>query len=97
MGADSIKGPLLPVANLPCGECRTKPCCRRGNHGSEFATVLDGKPVAYNERGDCPFLIDEQCSIQDRKPWGCRVFSCANQPFRRQHPEVDILLQSKGR
>lgn len=28
------------------------------------------------ERGDCPFLIHEQCSVHTLKPSGCRIYFC---------------------
>ena len=31
---------------------------------------------AARERGDCPFLIDNLCSVQGIKPLGCRVYYC---------------------
>lgn len=32
--------------------------------------------AAARERGDCPFLIDERCSVHLVKPFGCRVYFC---------------------
>lgn len=28
------------------------------------------------ERGDCPFLVREQCSVHTIKPSGCRIYFC---------------------
>lgn len=32
--------------------------------------------ASAREGGDCPFLIDERCSVHLVKPFGCRVYFC---------------------
>lgn len=40
-----------------------------------------GRPVGhlvmgYDERGHCPMLVDEQCSIYEHRPVACRTYDC---------------------
>ena len=32
--------------------------------------------LGYDERGHCPMLIDDQCSIYEHRPTTCRTFDC---------------------
>jgi hypothetical protein len=32
--------------------------------------------LGYNERGHCPMLIDNQCSIYEHRPTTCRTYDC---------------------
>ena len=32
--------------------------------------------VGYDERGHCPMLIDEECSIYEHRPRTCRTYDC---------------------
>lgn len=97
MGEFSIKGERMPATHLPCAECVSKPCCRRGNHGSAYAASIDGVGVPYNAHGDCPHLVAERCDLQDNKPRGCLLFDCSRDLlFRLRHPDVDALLIRKG-
>jgi uncharacterized protein len=32
--------------------------------------------LGYDERGHCPMLIDDQCSIYDHRPQTCRTYDC---------------------
>ena len=32
--------------------------------------------LAYDERGHCPMLIDNQCSIYEHRPQTCRTYDC---------------------
>lgn len=102
MGEFSIKGPLVTVSHLPCAECETKPCCRKGNgvdvhHSSEFITEVDGVRIGYLKNGDCQHLTKGRCGIQSNKPHACAVFDCSRDTlFRSLHPQVDVLLTSRG-
>src|SRR5262249_465616 len=32
--------------------------------------------MGYNEKGECPMLIDNKCSIYEHRPQTCRDFDC---------------------
>ena len=32
--------------------------------------------MGYDERGHCPMLVDDQCSIYDHRPQACRTYDC---------------------
>jgi Fe-S-cluster containining protein len=32
--------------------------------------------MGYDERGHCPMLVDDQCSIYDHRPTTCRTYDC---------------------
>ena len=32
--------------------------------------------LGYDERGHCPMLIDDQCSIYEHRPRTCRIYDC---------------------
>lgn len=66
-------------------------CCHFEAHGHRLYTTgleaaytvarLDAAPQAADvhaalDRGDCPFLRDERCTIHDIKPSGCRIYFC---------------------
>lgn len=39
-------------------------------------TLTPGDVSRAIERGDCPFLVREQCSVHTIKPSGCRIYFC---------------------
>ena len=46
---------------------------RRQEHGD----VIVAQDVAMaRARGDCPFLVEEKCSVHLVRPLGCRVYFC---------------------
>ena len=32
--------------------------------------------MGYDERGHCPMLVDDRCSIYDHRPQACRTYDC---------------------
>jgi Fe-S-cluster containining protein len=32
--------------------------------------------LGYDERGHCPMLVDDRCSIYDHRPRACRMYDC---------------------
>lgn len=74
-----------PGSDVPCGSC-TK-CCKGwmiSLHAHENPDEYDtdgvdsaGQPVLRRqENGNCVYLIDEKCTIYDRRPETCRMFDC---------------------
>lgn len=49
--------------------------------------------VGYDDRGHCPMLIDEQCSIYEHRPRTCRTYDCRVLPAAG----VDIGDRDKAR
>ncbi len=48
---------------------------------SELLFPAPGRPrghvvLGYDERGHCPMLIDDKCSIYDHRPQTCRAYDC---------------------
>lgn len=79
-----VEGQLRGSVAVPCGDCSA--CCRafaniplgtlddaslyrtRDHHG---AVVLE-----RHDDGSCIYLVNNQCSIYDRRPHTCRTFDC---------------------
>lgn len=38
--------------------------------------VAGHKVMGYDERGHCPMLVDDQCSIYEHRPRTCRTYDC---------------------
>ena len=57
------------LANIPPALLFPAPGLPRGN-------VLLG----YDERGHCPMLVDDRCSIYEHRPLTCRTFDCRVAP-----------------
>jgi uncharacterized protein len=51
-------------------------------------TVLMG----YDERGHCPMLVDNQCSIYSHRPRTCRTYDCRIFPATGLQPDDDKVL-----
>jgi Fe-S-cluster containining protein len=65
---DGARGVLHDPSTREAGDVRAAPTSPR---------VLSLPQVdAARERGDCPFLVDNLCSVQGIKPLGCRVYYC---------------------
>lgn len=71
-----------------CDSCHG--CCRAdyiiGLSKAEAAeiphTVVDGHAVILpDEHGVCPYLIDNACSIYEKRPMSCRHFDCRDMAF----------------
>lgn len=63
-----------------------------------------GPAIPYDERGMCPYLKDDRCSIYPDRPWRCRLFNCVwhyevggpgtpHTPFLQASPKVLRLVQ----
>jgi Fe-S-cluster containining protein len=49
--------------------------------------------MGYDERGHCPMLIDDKCSIYDHRPRTCRVYDCRVFPAAGLHvDDADKVL-----
>jgi uncharacterized protein len=46
--------------------------------------------VGYDERGHCPMLVDDQCSIYEHRPRTCRTYDC--RIFAAAGLEIDEVL-----
>jgi Fe-S-cluster containining protein len=42
-------------------------------------------------RGDCPFLVDNACSVHESKPLACRVYFCDREAQEWQHELTEEL------
>jgi hypothetical protein len=45
--------------------------------------------MGYDERGHCPMLIDDRCSIYDHRPRTCRTYDCRVFPAAALEPDAD--------
>ena len=64
----AARGVMHDPSTRECGDVRSTPASPK---------VLSLPQVnAARERGDCPFLVDNLCSVQGVKPLGCRVYYC---------------------
>jgi uncharacterized protein len=45
------------------------------------------KVLGYDERGHCPMLIDDRCSIYDHRPRACRTYDCRIFPAAGLEPD----------
>jgi Fe-S-cluster containining protein len=48
--------------------------------------------LGYDERGHCPMLVDDQCSIYEHRPHTCRIYDC--RIFPATGIDVDDAAQS---
>jgi Fe-S-cluster containining protein len=55
--------------------------------------------MGYNERGQCPMLIDNRCSIYEHRPRTCRTYDCRVFAATRLEPDDDekILIAHQAR
>jgi uncharacterized protein len=49
--------------------------------------------LGYDERGHCPMLIDNQCSIYEHRPRTCRTYDCRVFPAAGIEPEEDAKVE----
>ena len=98
---DELHDKILQATSDKQPKCETSGrCCHfeKFGHrlyitGLEAAVVLNRlieHPIATDidqaiTRGDCPFLISEQCSIHEQRPTGCRIFFCDPDAEEWQH------------
>jgi uncharacterized protein len=45
--------------------------------------------LGYDERGHCPMLVDDHCSIYEHRPRACRTYDCRIFPATGLDPEDD--------
>ena len=45
--------------------------------------------LGYDERGHCPMLVDDRCSIYDHRPQACRTYDCRIFPAAALDAEDD--------
>lgn len=48
--------------------------------------------LGYDERGHCPMLIDDRCTIYEHRPMTCRTYDCRIFPAAGLEPEDDEAL-----
>jgi hypothetical protein len=47
--------------------------------------------MGYDERGHCPMLVDNQCTIYEHRPRTCRTYDCRVFPASGLVPDVDKI------
>ena len=54
--------------------------------------------LGYDERGHCPMLIDDRCSIYEHRPRTCRTYDCRVFPAAGLEPEGDdkVLIAERA-
>jgi Fe-S-cluster containining protein len=75
------------LANIPAALLFPAPRSPRGH-------VLLG----YDERGHCPMLVDDQCSIYEHRPRTCRTYDCRVFPATGLTPDDDdkVLIAERA-
>jgi Fe-S-cluster containining protein len=54
--------------------------------------------MGYDERGHCPMLVDDQCTIYEHRPQTCRTYDCRVFPAAGVEPDDDKLdIASRAR
>jgi Fe-S-cluster containining protein len=51
--------------------------------------------MGYDERGHCPMLIDNRCSIYEHRPRTCRTYDCRVFPAAGIEPDEDKALVAR--
>lgn len=97
----------LPESDVPCGSCFD--CCSKlspylteeeflsGKYNYTFLKI-DGfdKPiiaVPKAEHGGCMYLVNERCTIYNRRPKSCRQFDCRIP--ESSHPKITNKFEVK--
>lgn len=56
--------------------------------------------MGYDERGHCPMLIDDRCSIYDVRPRACRAYDCrvfaATNVFPDEPEKVEVATRARA-
>jgi hypothetical protein len=94
-------------ADVPCGDCTACcRSAQFVPVGSDEADTIAHVPRAllfpaprrpghfvlgYDERGHCPMLVDDRCSIYEHRPRACRMYDC--RVFPASGVEVDAAAQ----
>ena len=55
--------------------------------------------LGYDERGHCPMLVEDRCSIYEHRPRACRTYDCRIFPATGLDPEDDdkVLIAQRTR
>ena len=55
--------------------------------------------LGYDQRGHCPMLVDDRCSIYEHRPRTCRTYDCRVFPAAGLEPEGDdkVLIAERAR
>jgi len=95
----------IPVADVPCGTCVD--CCSQlspfltqqefesGQYMYTLIATPDSKPaiaIPRSTAGGCYYLINNRCSIYERRPVSCRQFDCRE----GHHPKITNKFLEKA-
>jgi Fe-S-cluster containining protein len=53
--------------------------------------------LGYDERGHCPMLVDNRCSIYDHRPRTCRTYDCRIFPAAGIGPDKPLIARQAAR
>jgi hypothetical protein len=53
--------------------------------------------MGYDERGHCPMLVDERCSIYEHRPRTCRTYDCRVFPAAGVTPDPGSPVSERAR
>ena len=53
--------------------------------------------LGYDERGHCPMLVDNRCSIYEHRPRACRTYDCRVFPAAGIDPDDKPLIARQAR
>ena len=56
--------------------------------------------MGYDERGHCPMLVDDRCSIYEVRPRACRAYDCrvfsATEVFPEEPEKVEVVARARA-
>jgi Fe-S-cluster containining protein len=100
-------------ADVPCGGCTACCASSQFVHiGPDETETLSAIPrdllfpaprmpghmlLGYDERGRCPMLDDDGCSIYDHRPRTCRTYDCRVFPATGVEPDDKPLIAERAR
>jgi Fe-S-cluster containining protein len=69
---------------------------------TELQFPAPGRPrghvvLGYDERGHCPMLVDDRCSIYAHRPRACRTYDCRVFPAAGVTPDQPLVAQRVAR
>ena len=53
--------------------------------------------LGYDERGHCPMLVDDRCSIYEHRPRTCRTYDCRVFPAAGVTPDEPLVAERSER
>ena len=53
--------------------------------------------LGYDERGHCPMLVDDRCSIYEHRPRTCRTYDCRIFPAVGVEPDAKVRISQRAR